>query len=228
MRLQTRPSAGSEGLRIQPHQPQESRAPGRCRNYVLVATPSSLHPPTLALHAHRHGRTRRGVVHGGRCAGSADPPQHAPGVARPDAPGLSAFVESPEGARALHRIVLAAIVVFGVSHGAGAATLRLFLHLAGLSHWVACSESTLRRTQARVVEAIGSWGDDTLQRMGRTMPHRELTLLLDETWKRLMILVAMDAPSGFLLLEKHSESRDGNAWNEAMKATFKHLKVRVL
>ena len=149
-------------------------------------------------------------------------------VARPDAPGLSAFVESPEGARALHRIVLAAIVVFGVSHGAGAATLRLFLHLAGLSHWVACSESTLRRTQARVVEAIGSWGDDTLQRMGRTMPHRELTLLLDETWKRLMILVAMDAPSGFLLLEKHSESRDGNAWNEAMKATFKHLKVRVL
>jgi hypothetical protein len=119
-------------------------------------------------------------------------------------------------------------VVFGVMHGAGAGTLRLFLLLAGLSDWVACSESTLRRTQARVVDAIGAWGDDTLQRLGRTMPHRELTLLLDETWKRLMILVAMDAPSGFLLAERHSESRDGAAWNEVIKATFKLLRVRVL
>lgn len=149
-------------------------------------------------------------------------------VVRPDAPGLSAFVESPEGARALHRIVLAAVVVFGVMHGAGAGTLRLFILLAGLSDWIACSESSLRRMQARVVDAIGSWGDDTLRRLGRTMPHRELTLLLDETWKRLMILVAMDAPSGFILAEKHAESRDGAAWNEALAAAFKHLKVRVL
>lgn len=149
-------------------------------------------------------------------------------VVRHDAPGLSAFAESPEGTRALQRIVLAAIVVFGVMHGAGAGTIRLFLLLAGLSDWIACSESTLRRAQARVVEAIGAWGDATLQRLGRTMPRRELTLVLDETWKRLMILVGMDAASGFLLAEKHSESRDGHAWNEVMKATFKHLKVSIL
>lgn len=149
-------------------------------------------------------------------------------VTRLDAPGLAAFAESPEGVRAFHRIVLAALVVFGVMHGAGAGTIRLFLLLAGLSDWIACSESTLRRAQARVVEAIGSWGDDTLQRLGREMPLRELTLVLDETWKRRMILVAMDAPSGFLLAETHSDSRKGPAWAAALKATFKHLKVRVL
>lgn len=149
-------------------------------------------------------------------------------VARHDAPGLSAFARSPEGVRHLHRIVLAAILVFGVMGGAGAGTLRLFIVLAGLSDWIACSESTLRRAQIQVVEAIGAWGDGTLERLGATMPHRELTLLLDETWKRLMILVAMDAPSGFILAEQHAESRDGESWNAAVRAAFKHLKVRVL
>ncbi len=147
---------------------------------------------------------------------------------RHDAPGTSAFLQSPEGVRFLHGIVLAAVFVFGVIGGAGAGNIRLFLVLAGLSHWIACSESTLRRTQTRVVDAIGAWGDGTLERLGATMPHRELTLLLDETWKRLMILVAMDAPSGFILAEKHAESRDGKSWNEVMKATFKRLNVSVL
>jgi len=141
-------------------------------------------------------------------------------AARHDAPGRSAFLESPEGVRFLHGIVLAAILVFGVMGGAGAGTIRLYFVLAGLSDWIACSESTLRRMQARVVEAIGTWGDGMLERLGTTMPHRELTLLLDETWKRLMILVAMDAPSGFILAEKHAESRDGKSWNEVIKVTF--------
>ena len=149
-------------------------------------------------------------------------------VALAEAPGASTFAQSPEGTRALHRIVLAAIVVFGVMHGAGAGTLRLFFRFAGLSDTIACSESTLRRVQARVVEAIGSWGDATLQRLGRTQSPRAVTLVLDETWKRAMILVAMDAASGFLLTEKHSASRTGAAWKEALQATFKHLKVRVL
>jgi transposase-like protein len=44
-------------------------------------------------------------------------------VALAEAPGASTFAQSPEGTRALHRIVLAAIVVFGVMHG-GLASCR--------------------------------------------------------------------------------------------------------
>ena len=149
-------------------------------------------------------------------------------VTRHDAPGLSAFVESPEGARALHRIILAAIIVFGVIHGVGVGRLRLFILLSGLSPWVACSESTLLRTQARVVAAIGSWGDDMLTRLGATMPPRKLTILVDETWKRLMIHVGMDAASGFILLQKHAESRDGETWYGAMKGVLDRLRAKVL
>lgn len=169
-----------------------------------------------------------------RAAREADVPRStlrgwcARATRRPATAALDAFAESPEGLRWIHRIVLAAIVVFGVLHGAGAGTVAMFLRLAGMSTWVACSEPTVRRTQARVLEAIGAWGDGTLERLGRAMPHREITLLLDETWKRLMILVAMDADSGFLLVDKHAASRDGASWNEALRETFKLLKVRVL
>lgn len=64
-----------------------------------------------------------------------------------DWPGLSDFAESAEGFRALHRVVLAALFVFGVMHGVGAGTLRHFLQLAGLALWFACSESTLRHSR---------------------------------------------------------------------------------
>lgn len=174
MRLQIRPSAGSEGLRSQPHPPQESRAPRRRRNYALVATPSSIDPSALALRTRRRGRASRGIVHGrGRHGRRTSHEARSGGgaAARGAVPRRrgSAFAESPEGARALHRTALAAIVVFGVMLGAGAATLRMFFLVAGLSDWIACSESTQRRTQARVVGAIGSWGDDTLRRLGRTI-----------------------------------------------------------
>jgi hypothetical protein len=145
----------------------------------------------------------------------------------PDWPALSAFAESAEGLRALHRIVLAALFVFGVMHGAGAGTIRQFLVLAGLAPWFACSESTVRRAQARMVAAIGAWGDTQRKALGAAMFERVLTVLLDETWKPSMILVALDAASGFLLCERHADSRDGPTWKATMTAALGGLKVKV-
>ncbi len=145
----------------------------------------------------------------------------------PDWPALSAFAESAEGFRALHRVVLAALFVFGVMHGAGAGTLRLFLQLAGLAPWFASSESTLRRAQARMVAAIGAWGGAQRKELGAAMFPRVLTVLLDETWKPSMILVALDAASGFLLCERHADSRDGPTWEATMATALAGLKVTV-
>lgn len=144
-----------------------------------------------------------------------------------DWPALSAFAESAEGFRALHRVVLAALFVFGVMHGAGAGTLRQFLQLAGLAPWFACSESTLRRAQARMVAVIGAWGDAQRKELGAAMFTRVLTVLLDETWKPSMILVALDASSGFLLCERHAPSRDGPTWQATMASALTGLKVTI-
>jgi hypothetical protein len=43
------------------------------------------------------------------------------------------------------------------------------------------------------------------------MPLRRISLLEDETWLARMCLVGMEARSGFVLLEKPSEKRDGES-----------------
>lgn len=150
----------------------------------------------------------------------------------PDRPALSAFLDSPEGARSLHRIVLAALFVFGVMGGAGAAMLRTFFVLAGLSPWIACSESTLRRTLTAMVDSIGVWGDTTAERLGeaalRAGIERLISVALDETWKPSMILVAMDAASGFILAEVHAAARDATTWTATLTKAVGALPVKVV
>lgn len=149
----------------------------------------------------------------------------------PDRPAQSTFLNGPEGTRALHRIVLAALFVFGVMGGAGAATLRTFFVLAGLSPWIACSESTLRRSAASMIDAIGAWGDATGQHLGdagRGGPERLISIALDETWKRSMILVAMDTASGFVLAEVHAAARDAATWTATLSKAIGALPVKVV
>ena len=149
-------------------------------------------------------------------------------VRDPDRPVTAHFFETPEGLVVLHRIVLAAQLVFGLMGGAGAGLVQHFLVLAGLAPWVACSERTLDRSMARMVAEVGAWGDATRTQMARDMPLRTIAVALDETWKRGMILVAVDVRSGFLLAEVHSLTRDALAWKTAMDAAFKGLRVRVV
>lgn len=144
---------------------------------------------------------------------------------------VEAVLSGPQGARALHRIVLAALFVFGVVGGAGADTLRRFFVLAGIAPLVACSPSTLRRTLGTMVHALGDWGDATGKALGdavRAGPERLLSLALDETWKRSMILVAMDVASGFILAEAHATARDAATWSATMTKALGALPVKVV
>jgi len=83
MRLQPRLSAGSEGLRSQPHRPQESRALAICRNDVPVATPPSLHPIAFARRAGRGRGSGPGLVGRGDGARARDRAPHSARVAPP-------------------------------------------------------------------------------------------------------------------------------------------------
>jgi len=47
-------------------------------------------------------------------------------------------------------------------------------------------------------------------------PERLISIALDETWKRSMILVAMDTASGFVLAEVHAAARDAATWTATM------------
>jgi hypothetical protein len=62
-------------------------------------------------------------------------------------------------------------------------------------------------------------GDATGERLGAAVrggPERLISIALDETWKRSMILVAMDTASGFVLAEVHAAARDAATWTATM------------
>jgi hypothetical protein len=60
------------------------------------------------------------------------------------------------------------------------------------------------------------------------MPLRRISLLEDETWLARMCLVGMEARSGFVLLEKPSEKRDGESWAAAMADALEGFRVKIM
>jgi len=82
-----------------------------------------------------------------------------------------------------------------------------------------------------MTDTIGEWGDRTGERLGEIMSQgseRLLSLALDETWKRTMILVAMDVGSGFLLAEAHAAARDAATWTSTMAKAIGKLPVKIV
>ena len=80
--------------------------------------------------------------------------------------------------------------------------VRTFFTLTGLHRLVACSESSLRKTHKAMIGAIGAWGDTQDAALAPGMAPRDLLVAFDENFHRGMTLVAMEATSGFLLVEK--------------------------
>lgn len=137
------------------------------------------------------------------------------------------FFETPEGLRLLHRIVVAALVVIVLMGGGGVALVRLFLVWCGLDSLVACSERHLHGRVRGLLAAVGTWGDAERARLAATMPARAISACADETFHDGMLLVALEAVSGFLLVEKRSERRDAATWARAVREGIAGLPVTI-
>jgi hypothetical protein len=66
------------------------------------------------------------------------------------------------------------------------------------------------------------------KRLRLSMPFQRISLLEDETWLARMYLVGMEARSGFILLEKPSEKRDGESWAAAMADALEGFRVKIM
>jgi hypothetical protein len=76
-------------------------------------------------------------------------------------------------------------------------------------------------------KAILSFGEKEVERLRKGMPLARVWLLEDETFFKRMILVAIDALSGYILVEKYSEKRDQKAWDEAVQEGLQGLHVKL-
>jgi hypothetical protein len=79
-----------------------------------------------------------------------------------------------------------------------------------------------------LLTAVGNWGEYAQKELAATMPLRKLSLGVDETFFARMVLVALDMVSGYSILEKISELRDANTWNEQIQASLNGLNVELV
>jgi hypothetical protein len=143
-------------------------------------------------------------------------------------PGARTFFESPEGIQFLHRLFVAALFVMNVSGGLGVAMVRTFFTLAGLDPLLACSETSLLRARRTMLAVIGTWGDAQDARLATGMTAKDILVCVDENFHERMMLVAMEAVSGFLLVEQTADRRDGATWATALRTALAKWPVRLL
>ena len=139
-----------------------------------------------------------------------------------------AFFESPAGVRFLSRMSVALHLIFGLMGGCGPSLLRLFLQSIGLDSLIACSDTTIRLRTRQLQEAVSTWGTKVREVLAKTMPMRKVSLGADETFFAKMVLVGVDIPTDFILLEQTSDQRDAKTWNQHVQENLKGLNVELV
>ena len=115
--------------------------------------------------------------------------------------------ESAAGQQWLSRLVVASLLDLGIKRGVGAESLSsFFAHLRIDSH-VGISPSALRRVQKQLDALIIEYGEEHQRQGIQAGGPQEIVGGVDETFMAQMILVMLDLPSGYLLLEEFSPNR---------------------
>lgn len=138
------------------------------------------------------------------------------------------FFESETGLLLLRRMIVVLLLVVVVRGGHSVDLVTQCVSLLGLRRLVACSPSSLRRLLDTLVPLMVAWGDEQRRARAKGMEHRDLVLAVDENfhWDK-MLLVALDLATGYLVCEAPSESRDGETWEKALRASTEGLDVTI-
>lgn len=143
-------------------------------------------------------------------------------------PVLMAFLESPTGVAFLHRLVVAAMVVFCLLGACGLERLRLFLQLGGLEPVLGISKGELVKVMQAMVGSINQFDREETPRLAKGMRHKPVSLAEDENFHQGICLVCLEVISGFVLLLKRAERRDAATWAMALAEAIGDLPVRIM
>jgi Family of unknown function (DUF6399) len=143
-------------------------------------------------------------------------------------PEAIAFFESPVGLAFLHRLVIAAHLVFTQVGPGGIRLICQFLELSRLDRFVAASYGSQQKVSRKMEAEIGEFGKQERERLAEAMERKKISICQDETFHPETCLVAIEPVSGFILLEKYAEHRDAETWNKAIKQAIDGLEVEVI
>jgi hypothetical protein len=133
-----------------------------------------------------------------------------------DDPVCAAFLESASGLAFVQRLCTAAHLVFCLQGPCGLRLLSTFLRLTNLDRVVASSLGACHGRQVQLEQAVVTFAQEQRQQLASGMAPRAITVAEDETYHPACCLVALDADSGFLLVEKYADRRDQETWNAAL------------
>ncbi|MBK1621274.1 hypothetical protein CKO42_23220 [Lamprobacter modestohalophilus] len=180
-------------------------------------------------HAQQAGQSQRAAITSASLARSTVRHWNAPPVTSAAAPAaLADFIETPEGVEWLRRVQMAAHWCICEQGGAGVRVVCDFLELSGLSALSGASYGTQQAFQAELERQIVSSATTLREVLAKTMPHRLLSVVEDETWQDGMRLVAIEPVSNVILLEQVSAARSAAAWSQALERGLAGFKVTVV
>lgn len=141
---------------------------------------------------------------------------------------IDKFFTSPMGSKCIHRIVLAAITVISFG-GSGVRGVQEFLRLSKLNHWVASSTGALYRWIGLVEEKIVLFGQEQTRLLAKDMPLKRISIAEDESFHHgRPCLVAIEAVSNFILVERYVKERSKETWDLAVSEGLKDLHVKIV
>jgi hypothetical protein len=131
-------------------------------------------------------------------------------------PVLVAFFESPVGLAFLHRLVVAAHLIFANVGPCGIRLVCQFLELSALDRFVAVSYGAQQQVSQAMQAEISVFGAQEQLRLAQTMSPKKITVCEDETFHPEICLVAIEPVSDFILVEKYARHRDAETWNQSL------------
>jgi len=139
------------------------------------------------------------------------------------------FWETEEGQKWLHLLVVAVLYEFAVGEGVGAGKLSRFFKRIRLEKHFGASPTALLTQLRRMEDLIADYQQFHEEQQRQAGTRRDVVAGGDETFfKGLMMLVLMDLPSGYLLMEEVAEERSYETWNERAQKRLDQLGCRVI
>jgi hypothetical protein len=135
--------------------------------------------------------------------------------------------ETEVGRQWLTRLVVATLYTFGLKRGVGMDTMHEFFARLHLATQVGCSPTALRRVmqtlEVATLETAATWERDGVA----TGEGREIIGAVDETFLESMVLVCLDLPTGYVVLEATAEERTYATWHALLDQRLNALGAQV-
>lgn len=142
-------------------------------------------------------------------------------------PELTEFISTLVGQKFLTRLVSSAHMVIRYGHG-GIRGLQEFLELSHLNNFVASSVGALHAFVVRSEKHILTFGANQEILLAQNLKQRKITAALDEMYRgKHPCLVAIEIVSGYILLEKFTDSRTAETWANELKPKLEKLDVQL-